>query len=341
MGVSNGQMTTARLYGIGDLRVAQEPVPAAAAGIDLVRVTAVGLCGSDLHWYTEAGIGDARLERPLVLGHEFAGVIEGGPRDGQRVAVDPAIACGQCEICHEGYGNLCPAVRFAGHGYLDGALQGYVTWPTSLLYPLPDRLSDADGAMLEPLGVAVHALDLGHVRLGATVAVVGCGPIGLLLVQAARVAGAARVIAIEPLEHRLGAASRLGADLVATPQEASVPKFWTEAAGRGVDVAFEVSGTSAAVGMSMTAARPGGRVVLVGIPDDDLTSFPAALARRKGLTIAVARRMNQVYPRAIQLVAQERVDVTSLVTHRYPLTAAGAALASAVTRSGIKVIVEP
>jgi L-iditol 2-dehydrogenase len=333
-------MDAVRLYGVKDLRLVREPRPSAPAGGSLIRVTAVGLCGSDLHWYSEAGIGDARLSRPLVVGHEFAGVIEGGRRHGERVAVDPAIPCGVCETCRDGYGNLCPNVRFAGHGELDGALREYLAWPTHLLHPLPDALSDADGAMLEPLGVAIHALDLGHLRLGASVAVVGCGPIGLMLIQVARLAGATTVIAVEPLAHRAEAARRLGADRVVGSDGASAPS-WGDLAGRGVDVAFEVAGNDAAVANAMAATRPGGRVVLVGIPDDDRTAFPASLARRKGLTIALSRRMNDVYARAIRLVELGRVDVSTIVTDTYPLDRAAAAFDAAADRRGLKVVVTP
>ncbi|MFZ0160346.1 MAG: alcohol dehydrogenase catalytic domain-containing protein, partial [Kineosporiaceae bacterium] len=183
---SDGEMLAARLFGAGDIRVLGEEVPTPAGGERLVRVTATGICGSDLHWYAEGGIGDARLSRPLVIGHEAAGVIVSGPRDGERVAIDPAIPCGHCELCQAGHHNLCPRVGFCGHGRTDGALRQYLAWPEHLLHPLPDALSDADGAMLEPLGVAVHAHDLGHQAVGATVAVIGCGPIGLCLVQLAR-----------------------------------------------------------------------------------------------------------------------------------------------------------
>lgn len=334
-------MAVARLHGVADLRVGTEPRPVAGPGESLVRVTAVGLCGSDLHWYAEAGIGDARLAAPLVIGHEFAGVVEGGPRHGERVAVDPAIPCERCETCRSGWGNLCPTVRFAGHGGLDGALRQYLSWPTAHLYPLPDALSDADGAMLEPLGVAIHAIDLGHLRLGGTAAVVGCGPIGLLTVALARLAGATRVIAADRLPHRVEAARRWGADEAVLLGPAGADQHWAELAGRGVDVVFEVAGNDAAVAAALAAARPGGRVVLAGIPDDDRTSFPASVARRKGLTLALSRRMNVVYPRAIELVRTGRVDVTSLVTHRYPLADVDAAFATAVARDGLKVLVEP
>ena len=210
-------MHVARLHAVGDLRVADEPVPATEPGTSLVRVTAVGICGSDLHWWTEAGIGDAKLDRPLVLGHEAAGIVEAGPRRGERVAIDPAIPDETCPQCRAGYRNLCPQVRFAGHGSQDGALREFLTWPSAHLVPLPDGLTDADGAVLEPLGVAIHALDLGHLRIGGAAAVIGCGPIGLLLVQLLRAAGAASVVAVDPLPHRRDAATRAGANVTADP----------------------------------------------------------------------------------------------------------------------------
>ena len=158
----------ARLHGTGDVRVADEPVRAPEPGESLVRVEAIGVCGSDLHWFEEGGIGDARLTRPVVPGHEFAGVVEGGPLDGRRVAVDPALPCGVCARCREGHRNLCPNVVFAGHGDCDGGMQQYLCWPTAALHPLPDGFDGATGAMLEPLGVAIHAHDLGHVGSATT-----------------------------------------------------------------------------------------------------------------------------------------------------------------------------
>ena len=325
--------SVARLHGTGDIRVAGEPVRAPGAGESLVRVEAVGLCGSDLHWYEEGGIGDARLESPLVVGHEFAGVVEGGPLDGRLVAVDPALHCGRCDRCLEGNPNLCAEVVFAGHGSCDGGLRQYLSWPTEALHPLPESMDGSTGAMLEPLGVAIHAFDLGHVRLGADVAVVGCGPIGLLLIQVVRAAGARVVLAVDPLAHRRAAAQDAGAELVVAPEE--LPS------AVAVDVAFEAAGNDAAVDLAMRAARAGARVVLLGIPSDDRTTFSAALARRRGLTIVMVRRMGAVYPRAIRLVEQGLVDVGGLVTHRYPLTRVDEAFRTAAAREGLKVVVEP
>ena len=326
-------MRAARLHGTGDIRVADEPAPALAAEQTLLRVTAVGICGSDLHWWTEGSIGDASLARPLVLGHEGAGVIAAGPRRGERVAIDPAIPCETCRACRDGYRNLCYDIRFAGHGQTDGMLREFMPWPTRLLHSLPDQVSDAAGALLEPLGVALHALDLGHVPFGGRVAVVGCGPIGLLLLQVLRAAGVATIAAVEPLAHRREAAASYGADQVAEPA--------ADLAGFDADVAFEVAGNDAAVRLAMRSVRPGGRVVLAGIPDGDMTAFPASLARRKGLTIAMVRRMNEAYPRAISLAARGAVALDPLVSRRAKLEEVASAFAAAQRRTGLKVLVTP
>ena len=338
-------MRVARLYGVGDIRVSDEAVPEPGPGERLVQVTAVGICGSDLHWWDQGGIGDAQLSHPLVLGHEGAGVIADGPRRGERVAIDPAIPCGVCRPCRDGYRNLCPRVRFAGHGGTDGVMRAFMTWPEELLFPLPDELSDADGAVLEPLGVALHSYDLGHLPLGGSAAVIGCGPIGLLLVQVLRAAGARSVAAADPLPHRREAAIKFGADRVIDPGTGeamtSDADRSRELAGDGVDVAFELAGTNDGVRLAMDTVRPGGRVVLAGIPDDDLTTFSASVARRKGLTIALVRRMNEAYPRAISMAASGQVNLGPVVTHHFPLTDVAGAFGAANRRAGLKVIVEP
>jgi L-iditol 2-dehydrogenase len=333
---------TARFHAAQDLRLAEEPMPVLVEGESLVRITAVGLCGSDLHWYEEGGIGDARITHPIVGGHEMAGMVEGGPLDGVHVAVDPAIPCHRCDLCTRGHPNLCRALVFAGQVTRDGGFQRYLAWPTARLYPLPEALSDADGAMLEPLGVAVHTVDLGHIPLAGSVAVIGCGPIGLLLIEVARAAGAARVMAADPLPHRRLAAEARGADEVLDPADDGYASRLAEfTAGQGVDVAFEVAGTDPAIAAAMDAVRPGGRVVLAGIPSTETSAFPANVARRKGLTIALVRRMKEVYPRATALVLAGLVDVRGVVSHRFPLTEVQDAFATAVARAGLKVIVEP
>lgn len=335
-------MKVLRAFGVRDLRLVDEPMPEPADGEVLIEVRAVGICGSDLHWYEEAGIGDAVLERPLVLGHELAGVARSGKFEGQPVCLDPAISCGACEWCQKGHPNLCPAVRFAGHSDQDGGLRQFMAWPESNLHPLAPEMSFAEGVMLEPLGTALFASDLAHVRPGMTVGVFGCGPIGLLLVQLMKCCGAVQIVATDRLEHRLEAALRFGATQAFLAEAGEERQHVLAATGaRGVDVAFEAAGDNEAVETAVATTRPGGTVALIGIPSDDRTSFPASTARRKGLTLKLVRRMKHTYPRAIAMVAAGLLDLKSLVTHRFPLEQHHAAFAAATRRQGIKVLIEP
>lgn len=330
-------MKVLRLHAPGDLRLHNEPPTGDVSEETTLHVKAVGICGSDLHWFGEGSIGDAHLDKPLVLGHEFAAITG----DGRRVAVDPAVPCDECEYCKKGHPNLCAHLRFAGHGTQDGGLREVMTWPQKCLFELPDSIDEVDGAMLEPLGVAIHAVDLGKIKAGMSVGVFGCGPIGLLIIQLARLSGAARILATDTRVHRIEAAQRCGASpvyLVETESGSGEIRKATKEVE--VDIAFEAAGVQAAVDDAFSAVRPGGKVILAGIPDNDRTSFSASLARRKGLTIKLVRRMKHTYPRAIELVSKRLVDVRSLVTHRFPLEQALEAFRVAARREGLKVIIE-
>jgi len=309
----------------------------AGVGEKLVRVKSIGVCGSDLHWFGEGGIGDARLDHPLVLGHEFAGVTS----DGQRVAVDPAVPCGHCEFCEYGHPNLCSSLIFAGHGKTDGSLREWMAWNNKSLFPIPDSLSFDEGALLEPLGVAIHTIDLGKVKPGMSVGVFGCGPIGLLIIQMAKLSGAANIIATDKLPHRVEAAKRFGASQTfLVSDKPGVAEMRAAVREHEVDVAFDAAGMQDAVDDAFAAVRPGGKVILAGIPDNDMTSFSASAARRKGLTIKLVRRMKHTYPRAIELVSKGLIDVRSIVTHRFPLEQAAEAFRVATRREGLKIIIE-
>ena len=330
-------MKSLRLHNPGDLRLHEEPVPVPGEGEKLLRVTAVGICGSDLHWFNEAGIGDTRLEKPLVLGHEFTALTD----EGERVAVDPSITCGVCEYCKRGDPNLCENLIFAGHGNQDGALREQMAWPRRCLFPIPDQMSYTDGVMLEPLGIAIHAVDLAHLKVGMSVGVFGCGPIGLLILQLARLAGVNKILATDILPHRVEAARALGADETHLVEDNFGDRELALLDGRELDVVFEAAGENTAVEMAIAAACPGGKVILVGIPPDDRISFTASLARRKGLTLKLVRRMKLTYPRAIQLIESGKVNVRSLVTHTFSLEHAAEAFAVAARRDGLKVIINP
>ena len=304
-------MLAVRLHGPSDLRVERIAHPGApASGEVLLRVTATGVCGSDLHPYQTGSIGSTVLGAPLVLGHEFAGVVARvGPgvslAVGTRVAVDPLFACGRCDGCLGGNPNLCRAQSFAGLAPTDGSLCQWMRVPERNCFPISDALTDAEAALLEPLGIALHATDLARIRLASSVAIFGAGPIGLCLAQTVRLAGASPVYMSEPLPWRLEAAQKLGA------------RPWGP--GVEVDVAIEAAWARESVQAAMDTLRPGGTLVLVGIPFEDHVEFKHSTARRKGLTILMCRRMKRVYPRTIHLVESGLVDLKGMVTHRFPL----------------------
>jgi len=307
------------IRGAYDARVAPFNLREGREGETLLEVASVGLCGSDLHYFKDGGIGAAVIKAPFVPGHEFGGylcedVTELGLRAGQLVAVDPNKACGHCEWCHEGHPNLCPHVEFIGAPPFDGAMTSRIWAPKSQLVALPEGFDGLDAAMLEPLGVAIHAARLAKPRLLERVGVLGCGPIGLLILQVLKGAGAGEILACDPLPHRREIAARCGADRVFESVAGLV-----EASHGGCPLVVEATNSPNGFRDAVSAARIGGRIVLVGIPDGDIYTLPAADARRRGLKIKFARRMGEVYPLAIQFLAAGKVDVRSIVTHRVGL----------------------
>ena len=323
-------MKAVRLHGVRDLRFEQVPDATPAPGEVVLAVKAVGVCGSDLHHYLEGSIGAIHSEEPFVLGHEFAAeVVDGGALPpgalppGTLFAVDPNRSCGTCEWCRDGHTNLCPEVRFTGVPPYQGALAEYTCARPEELVALPEGFDATTGALLEPLGVAIHALDLARLKPMASVAVLGVGAIGALLLQVARSCGAGRIVAVDPLAYRRRLASELGADAVA----ADAKGVLVETDGRGVDVVLEATNSPDGPQHAAEAVRVGGRLVLVGIPTGNRFAFDAALVRRKGLTIKMSRRMRHVYPRAIAMVQAGKVRLDPLATHRFDLASTPEAFA--------------
>lgn len=340
VGVNVSAMDVLRLHGAGDIRLHTEPEPVPSPGEELVRITAVGLCGSDLHWFEEGGIGEDRVQDPFVLGHEMGGVIASGEREGERVVVEPANPCGQCDVCYSGHSNLCQHVEFCGHYPTPGGLSTFIAWPRHLLLPVPDTIEGDNVALLEPLGIALHALDLSHFQVGMSAGVYGCGPIGLFLIRALRAAGAGSIQASDPLPHRLEAALSSGADDVRSTDFAGRPAGVDD--WGPVDVAFDAAGEDAAIETALRTVRTGGRVVIVGIPPNDRSSFGAALAREKGLTIVMSRRMKQHHMhRAIDLVDRGAVDLGGMITARFPISRGPEGFTELIRRSGLKIVITP
>ena len=329
-------MLAAKLYAPRDLRIETVEEPGAPGpGHVKIRVKAVGVCGSDLHNYLDFRIGDTQISKPVILGHEFAGEIiavgenardgEDHPlRVGQRVAVDPATPCLRCEMCEMGHPNLCRRLHFCGLYPDDGALQEQMIVEAHSCFPIPDSISDSAAALLEPMGVALHAVDLGKLKLARSVAIIGSGPIGQLITQLASLSGADPIYTFDCFPWRTAKAKESGAtDAWTVTADLDAVKVIQEVTnGRGVDVAFEAAWADHSIAQVAEMARLGGRVVLVGIPSDDQINMKHSTARRKGLSIMMSRRMKLTYPRTIQMVttAPHPLNLDNLISHRFPLS---------------------
>ena len=325
-----------------------EPVPVIGPDDVLIRIKSVGICASDVHYYKEGRIGTSVVEKPLILGHEPSGVIEDvgsavrNLKKGDRVAVEPARPCWECEICKAGHTHVCRSVRFFGTPPIDGALRELVAWPARLAIPIPDSVSFDEAAMVEPLAIGLHAARVANLRGGETVAVLGAGAIGLSVLQAVRVKDAASIVVTEPIRKRRMAAQKLGAN-VALDSSASdiVERIIAANNGREPDVVFECAGEPEAFAQACMVARPLSTVVIVGIPSEDVYCFPASVCRRKELAIRLLRRSCGEAEESIDMVEQGRVDVKSYVTHTFPLekTREALDLAAAKSDGAIRVVV--
>lgn len=322
-------MITVRLTGPRSLLLAEEPIPDIRPDEALLKIEAVGVCGSDLHRYRGITFEDASNFQ-LILGHEFSATVAKvgaqvrNVQVGDRVAVEAGINCGECEWCLRGHPNLCPQVQFCGTPPVHGALREYMPWPTRLLYKLPDALTFDDGVMVEVAGIAMHAIDLANMRPGQSAAVLGCGPIGLATVHLLRQAvGTTLIVATDILPYRLDYAADKGADLCLNPRKTDVvDQVMRITNGRGVDVVFEAAGVQQTCEQAVQICAPGGKVIFIGIPEDDRTPFATTPARRKGLTFRFCRRSKHTYERTIEMIERAVIDLSDLVTHHFPISRA-------------------
>jgi L-iditol 2-dehydrogenase len=307
-----------------DVRLADRPRPALAAGEVLLHTRAVTICASDIHIYAEGNVGGVSWDRPFVPGHEAAGVVEdpngSGLAPGTPVVIDPAIPCRKCPDCKAGNSHLCKQMLFSDLPPLDGAMQEFLAWPASLCFPVPEAVDVVTAPLIEPLTVGVHATELCRDLQGAVVAVAGCGAVGLFTIQMARHRGAKTIIASDLLPERLALAKQLGAAVTVRVGEGDlVAAAHAATRDRGVDVAFEAAGPPEAVQQCLEAARPGGEVIIIGIPSEDVYTLQPSHLRRHELTIRFCRRQNGNYPEAISLVREGKVVLDPILTHRFPV----------------------
>ena len=315
------------LHGIGDVRIDRVPMPEITQDNEvLVKMQAVGVCGSDVHYYKHGRIGDYVVETPMILGHESAGVVEAvgsavqHVKPGDNVALEPGIPCGVCAYCRTGRYNLCADVRFMATPPIDGAFVEYVVHPAAFTYKLPDGMTCSEGAMMEPLAVGMHACELADVQAGDTVAVLGSGPIGLLAMEAAKARGATGIIAVDVVDFRLDLAKQLGADRIINAREVDTVTAIREITeGLGVKVVFETAGTATTAQQSVEVVKKGGTIVLIGLGVQ--TAIPMNTTRLivNEIKVLGVHRYANIYDRAIALVAQGTIDVASLITGEFSL----------------------
>ena len=295
------------------------------AGELLVKMKAVGLCGSDLHWWAEGHIHSGRAKYPQVLGHEPVGeVVEVGAgvhgyKVGDLVGMEPSITCGHCEYCIAGRHNLCVVSRFMGGPEAQGFLRDYVVIPAHNADLVPPSLSVHEATLMEPVAVWVHVYELAPVRMGETVAVLGTGSIGLLGIAMAKQAGADTVIACDRVPHRLEMARQMGADIALDINSGDFRNAVMEKTrGRGVDITFDAAGDPQTINTGLKCTRNGGRFVLIGIPEPLNFEVDLHTALARELNIQCMKRSNHKGRAAAALLAAGRIP-TSLITHVLPL----------------------
>ena len=338
------------LWSAGDLRLEERDIPQPGKGEVLLSMRSVGICGSDVHFLLAGAIGDFVVESPMVLGHECSGVVsalgEGVThlKISDRVAMEPGLPCRVCSFCKSGRYNLCPDVTFSSSPPTDGALARYHVHAADLCFKLPDHVSFDEGALLEPLSVAVYACQRAGVKMGSRVLICGAGPIGLACLLTAKAIGALAVVITDLEENRLKVVKELGADYTVrvdvTKDSRALAKQIREAIGCQVDQAIECTGAESSIATAIHGTCSGGVVALVGLGAPE-AKIPIVDASTREVDIRGVFRYCNCYPLAIELVASGKVNIKPLITHVYKLEEALEAFERAKTRAGgaIKVMI--
>jgi len=319
------KMKAAILYKPGDVRIEKINIPKIKLDEVLVKIKAVGICGSDVHYFKHGRIGDYIVEKPLILGHESAGeIVEIGKevnnwRIGERVTLEPGVPCRKCKFCKEGRYNLCKDIVFMATPPVDGAFTEYLAYPADFIFKLPDSLSYEEGAMMEPLSVGVYAVKRGNVEPGKTVAILGMGTIGLATLQAARAFGASKIIVSDIEKLRLDFAKKFGADYVLDATDVDIVEDIKKIAKRGVDIVIETAGAVTTCQDSISIAKRGGIVVLVGLADENKFNLDVSKIISKELDIKGIFRYANMYQTCINLVTAKKVDVKAMVSKYFAL----------------------
>jgi len=320
-------MKSMMLTGIRQMELQHVPDPQIINDTDvLIRMENLGICGSDVHYFTTGRIGSQVVEYPFPVGHEGAGIIlETGSavtnvKQGDRIFVDPAISCGKCDQCLAGRPHTCRNTRFLGcPGQSDGSLSEYIVMPQTCCYPVPDHVSLSEAAFAEPLSIGVYAVKLyGNPLAGKKIGILGSGPIGMSVLLSALADGAERVYITDKIDQRLHIAKESGANWTGNPDREDIVDAIFNHEPLALDVVFECCGKQEAMDQAIQLLKPGGKVMIIGIPEFDHWSFSTDVIRRKELCLQNVRRQNECVQLTLDMIADGRVNVKNLITHHFP-----------------------
>ncbi len=311
------------LSGPKDLQLREAQPPIVPAGWARVRMRYVGICGSDIHYYSAGRIGDQVVTEPFILGHEGSGELKeriGDLPPGTPVYVEPAMACHQCDQCLAGRENTCRRLKFLGNPLeSSGCMCEEIAMPAECVAPIPEWMSLDEAVLLEPLCIALYAVARARCEKGCAAAVVGAGPIGLSVLLGLSESSPSRIFVSEPVEARRRAAERLGAARTFSPPDLGAAAAIMDASQGGVDVSFECAGTQESIDDATNMLKPGGTLVLIGIPEGtDRLTYDPHLLRRREITLVNIRRQNKTLDRALSLLLRRRDASGILITHRFP-----------------------
>ncbi len=315
-------MKNRALYMNGKLNLSfkELDIPKPQPGEVLLKVGYCGVCGSDVHFYESGCIGTTPIEGDLILGHEAAGTVEAvgegvtNVKVGDRVVLEPGIGCGRCEYCKSGRYNLCPDMQFISCPPYQGAMRNYLTHPAHLVYPLPENVSTLEGALIEPLCVGMHAANLGSVKLGDTVVILGAGCIGLTTLAACKAMSASKIIVTDLFQNRLDKALEMGADYVINSREEdTLARVMELTGGEGAHIVFETAGNRVTAAQTESLTRRGGTIVIVGnvMGDTPMNFYKIA---HKELVIKTVHRYRNVFPLAIQAISDGKIDIKKIAS---------------------------
>ncbi|MEJ7458872.1 NAD(P)-dependent alcohol dehydrogenase [Staphylococcus saprophyticus] len=333
-----------------DMEMKEVKVPKIGATDVLVKVMAVGVCGSDVHYYEHGRVGEFVVEKPLILGHECSGVVTDIGSNvtrfkvGDRVAIEPGVPCGECEYCKSGKYNLCPDVEFLATPPVDGALSQYISHPEGFLFHIPEALSYEEASLNEPFSVGVQACKRANVQPGSTVVIMGMGPVGLMAVVAAKAFGATKIIVSDLEKIRLDEALKLGATHAINIKEEGVATRINEITkGKGVNYAFETAGNPIALQNALAALNNGGTLAIVGLPQQENIELNIPFIANHEINIVGIFRYANTYDMGLEMLASTSADLNTMFTDAYDLNEAKEAMEQARTnKSGsLKVMVYP